>query len=299
MEEEIRPTGFYHNKAKSIIRCGQGIVEKFSGEVPRTLEELTSLAGVGRKTANIILGNAFGQQAIAVDTHVKRVTHRLGWAKSDDPDKIEFELMEVIPQDRWTLACHQLVFHGRNICVAKKPKCPYCPVTNFVRRLGLDAKGIMGGRMFLRQFEVGNFAVFAYLLGEEGGGTGLVIDPAGEADPIMALADQKKITIQYILNTHAHVDHVMGNEEMKQKTGAQIIIHEKDAPRSNPHSQSMLSMFGGRPSPPADRTVKDGDLIQVGSLALQVLHTPGHSPGGMCLIWMVWSLPAIPYSSGG
>jgi endonuclease-3 len=140
LEEEIRSTGFFHNKAKNIIRCCQDIVKKFNGEVPRTLEDLTSLAGVGRKTANIILGNAFGQQAIAVDTHVKRVTHRLGWAKSDDPDKIEFELMEIIPKGRWTLACHQLVFHGRNICVAKKAKCSICPVEKFCPKIGVTEK---------------------------------------------------------------------------------------------------------------------------------------------------------------
>jgi glyoxylase-like metal-dependent hydrolase (beta-lactamase superfamily II) len=137
--------------------------------------------------------------------------------------------------------------------------------------------------MFLKQFEVGNFAVFAYLLGEDDGGPGLVLDPAGDADRILSAADHHGITIQYILNTHAHVDHVMGNEEMKQKTGAQIIIHEMDAPALSRIPMSMLSMFGGRPSPPADRTVKDGDLIQVGGLALKVLHTPGHSPGGICV----------------
>ncbi|HYB21239.1 MAG TPA: endonuclease III [Thermodesulfobacteriota bacterium] len=140
LEEEIRPTGFYHNKAKSLIRCCQDITRKFSGEVPRTLEDLISLAGVGRKTANIILGNAFGQQAIAVDTHVKRVTHRLAWAQSDDPDKIEFELMEVLPKGRWTMACHQLVFHGRAICVAKKPKCSLCPVAELCPKVGVTQK---------------------------------------------------------------------------------------------------------------------------------------------------------------
>jgi endonuclease-3 len=140
LEEEIRSTGFYHNKAKSILGCCQMIQDKFRGEVPRTLEELTSLPGVGRKTANIILGNAYGQQAIAVDTHVKRVTHRLGWAKPDDPDKIEFELMEVIPRERWTLACHQLVFHGRNVCMAKNPQCPTCPVNNLCPKIGVTAK---------------------------------------------------------------------------------------------------------------------------------------------------------------
>ncbi len=140
LEEQIRPTGFFRNKAKSIIGCCQGLIRKFKGQVPQSLEELTSLPGVGRKTANIILGNAFGQQAIAVDTHVKRVTHRLGWARSDDPDKIELELMEVIPKDRWILACHQLVFHGRNVCMAKKPKCPVCPVAKLCPKVGVPQK---------------------------------------------------------------------------------------------------------------------------------------------------------------
>ena len=137
--------------------------------------------------------------------------------------------------------------------------------------------------MFLKQLEVGNFSVFAYLLGGDSAGDGLVIDPAGDPDQIIALADRQKITIKYILNTHAHVDYVMGNEAMKRKTGAKIIIHEEDAPLLTRIPQSMLSMFGGRPSPPADQTVKDGDLIRVGNLTLKVLHTPGHSPGGMCL----------------
>jgi endonuclease-3 len=140
-EEQIRPTGFFRNKAKSIIGCCQDLVRKFKGQVPQSLEELTSLPGVGRKTANIILGNAFGQQAIAVDTHVKRVTHRLGWSKSDDPDKIEFELMEVIPRSRWTLACHQLVFHGRNVCMAKKPKCSLCPVAKLCPKIDVSPRG--------------------------------------------------------------------------------------------------------------------------------------------------------------
>ena len=137
--------------------------------------------------------------------------------------------------------------------------------------------------MILKQFEVSGMAVFAYLLGEEGGGPGLVIDPADDADRILAEAEKNRIKVQYILNTHAHVDHVMGNEEMKRKTGAQIIIHEKDAPSLTRIPTSMLSMFGGKPSPPADQTVKDGDTIQVGSLSLKVLHTPGHSPGAICI----------------
>jgi endonuclease-3 len=140
LEGEVRSTGFFRNKAKSITGCGQALVQKFNGQVPRTLEELTTLPGVGRKTANIILGNAFERQAIAVDTHVKRVTRRLGWAKSDDPDKIEFELMEVIPEDRWTLACHQIVFHGRRVCMAKNPQCPTCPVAKFCPKIGVAQK---------------------------------------------------------------------------------------------------------------------------------------------------------------
>jgi hydroxyacylglutathione hydrolase len=137
--------------------------------------------------------------------------------------------------------------------------------------------------MFLSQLEVGNFSVFAYLLGGDGGGDGLVIDPAGEVERIIALADKQRITIRYIVNTHAHVDHVMGNEEMKRKTRAKIIIHEEDAPLLTRIPRSMLAMFGGQPSPPADQTVKEGDLIGVGDLTLKVLHTPGHTPGGMCL----------------
>jgi endonuclease-3 len=139
IEEEIRSTGFFRNKAKNIIECCRKIDSQFNGRVPQTLEELISLPGVGRKTANILLGNAFGRQAIAVDTHVKRVTHRLGWAKSEDPDKIEFELMEVMPPERWTLACHQLVFIGRKICMAKNPQCPVCPVSKFCPKIGISS----------------------------------------------------------------------------------------------------------------------------------------------------------------
>ena len=137
--------------------------------------------------------------------------------------------------------------------------------------------------MFLRQIEVGNFSVFAYLLGDPSKEEGLVIDPSGDIDDILAMADQEKMKIRYIINTHAHVDHVMGNEEMKRKTAAKIIIHADDAPLLTQIPRSMLIMFGGRSSPPADQTVKEGDLIRVGGLSLKVLHTPGHSPGGMSL----------------
>jgi hydroxyacylglutathione hydrolase len=136
--------------------------------------------------------------------------------------------------------------------------------------------------MLIRQIEVGRLSVFAYLLGEEGG-EGLVIDPADEVDKIIALARSKKITIRTLVNTHAHVDHIMGNEEMKQKTGARIVIHEAEAPVLTGIPQSLLAMFGARPSPPADQTVTDGDVLRVGESSLKVLHTPGHSPGAICL----------------
>lgn len=140
LEDEIRSTGFFRNKAKSIIECCRKIAGEFKGQVPRTLEELVSLPGVGRKTANIILGSAFGGQAVAVDTHVKRVTRRLGWARAEDPDKIEFELREVMPEERWTLSCHRLVFHGRRVCTAKNPQCAVCPVEKLCPKIGVAGK---------------------------------------------------------------------------------------------------------------------------------------------------------------
>ena len=139
-EAEIRPTGFFRNKARNIIACCRKIDSQFHGQVPRVLEDLISLPGVGRKTANILLGNAFGKQALAVDTHVKRVTHRLGWAQSEDPNKIEFELMEIVPPQRWTLACHQIVFHGRKVCRAKNPQCQVCPVEKLCPKMDVAEK---------------------------------------------------------------------------------------------------------------------------------------------------------------
>jgi len=127
-EGEIHSTGFYKAKTKAVLTMAKMLVERHRGRVPDTLEELVRLPGVGRKTANVVLGNAFGQDAIAVDTHVFRVSQRLGLAKSDDPDKIEFQLMEVIPRTKWTQATHLLVTHGRRTCQARKPLCPRCQV---------------------------------------------------------------------------------------------------------------------------------------------------------------------------
>ena len=129
MEEAIRSTGFYRNKARSIIGCCKKLVEEFGGQVPQTMNELITLSGVWRKTANIVLGNAFGiTEGIAVDTHVTRVANRLGLASSDKQDEIEQQLCRIVPKEAWTLVTHLLVFHGRRICMARKPDCPRCPV---------------------------------------------------------------------------------------------------------------------------------------------------------------------------
>jgi len=129
MEEAIRPTGFYRNKAKSIIGCCKMLIGEYGGLVPRTMEVLIRLPGVWRKTANLVLGNAFGlSEGIAVDTHVTRVANRLGLVKSEKQDEIEQQLCRAIPRDKWTLITHLLIFHGRTICKAQRPDCPRCPV---------------------------------------------------------------------------------------------------------------------------------------------------------------------------
>ena len=129
MEEAIRPTGFYRNKAKSIIGCCKMLIGEYGGLVPRTMEALIRLPGVWRKTANIVLGNAFGlSEGIAVDTHVTRVANRLGLAQSDKQDEIEQQLCRVVPNEKWTLITHLLIFHGRTICKAQRPDCPRCQI---------------------------------------------------------------------------------------------------------------------------------------------------------------------------
>ena len=126
LEQDIHSLGFYHSKAKNIISCAQDVVNKFGGKVPRELDELTSLAGVGRKTANVIRGNIFNEPSIVVDTHVKRISNKLGFTKEDDPEKIEFDLMDVLPKDHWILYNIQIITHGRGLCTARSPKCESC-----------------------------------------------------------------------------------------------------------------------------------------------------------------------------
>ena len=130
LEEMIRPTGFYRNKAKSIKACCAALIEKHSGHVPDTLETLVQLPGVGRKTANVVLGSAFGVPGIVVDTHVKRVSRRIGLTEESDPVKIEFDLMHLIPKTDWINFSHQMIWHGRRLCPARKSKCPECPLNN-------------------------------------------------------------------------------------------------------------------------------------------------------------------------
>lgn len=143
LERDIQSTGFYRNKARNIRAMAASLLEKHGGKVPRTMEELTALAGVGRKTANVILGNAFGKNiGVVVDTHVARVSHRLGLTTHTDPVKIEQDLMAVVPQEDWTLFSHLLIYHGRAICQARRPKCEQCPLLPYCP----------AGKEFIRKF---------------------------------------------------------------------------------------------------------------------------------------------------
>ena len=126
LEKDIHSTGFYHMKAKNIIACCRDLVEKYQGRVPETIEELTSLAGVGRKTANVIRGNIYNEPSIVVDTHVKRISRKLGLTKETAPEKIEYDLMKVLPRDHWILWNIHIITLGRTICVARRPKCDIC-----------------------------------------------------------------------------------------------------------------------------------------------------------------------------
>jgi endonuclease III len=128
LQEQLRKINFYRNKARSVHNCCTEIVKRFNGRVPERLEDLLSLPGVGRKTANIVLGNAFGQQTIGVDTHVMRLSQRLGLTTNTNPDKIELDLTPVVPEKQRVRFCHLLQYHGRRVCFAKKPRCPECTI---------------------------------------------------------------------------------------------------------------------------------------------------------------------------
>jgi len=138
LERVIHSTGFYHNKAKNLIGCAQALVERHGGEVPHSMAELTALPGVGRKTANVVLGNAYGIPGMVVDTHVSRVAGRLGWSNAVDPVKIEADLCQLIPAARWTLTSHLLIAHGRACCKAPTPHCSRCPLDELCPRNGVE-----------------------------------------------------------------------------------------------------------------------------------------------------------------
>jgi len=139
LEEAIRSTGFYRNKARSIRACCQALVDNFGGKVPETMEELLTLRGVARKTANVVLGNAFGKnEGVVVDTHVQRLSRRLGLTRQTDPGKIEQQLMKLVPRKDWTLWSHWLIWHGRRRCAARNPDCPNCEVAKLCPQVGVS-----------------------------------------------------------------------------------------------------------------------------------------------------------------
>jgi endonuclease-3 len=137
LEKMIQSTGFFRNKARNILAACQAIVAEHGGEVPDTMEELFKLPGVGRKTANVVLGNAFGVPGITVDTHVQRLSRRLGLTKETDAVKIEHDLMELIPQEGWTMFSHRMIFHGRRVCFARKPNCAECTLKEVCPKIGV------------------------------------------------------------------------------------------------------------------------------------------------------------------
>ena len=137
LEEDIRSTGFYHNKARNIIGCCQKLLTEFGGEVPNNLEDLLSLPGVGRKTANLVLGDVFGQNALVIDTHAGRLARRFGLTKETDPTKVEFALMKIVPEDYMARFCHQMVLHGRAYCMARTPDCTACPINHLCPKAGV------------------------------------------------------------------------------------------------------------------------------------------------------------------
>jgi endonuclease-3 len=139
VEELIKRTGFFRQKTKSIQATARAVAEQHAGEVPDTMEALCKLPGVGRKTANVVLGTAFGKPAIFVDTHVRRLSNRLGLTFNDDPDKVERDLQALLPAREWTAFAHRLIHHGRQVCVARKPRCSACSLASFCPRIGVQA----------------------------------------------------------------------------------------------------------------------------------------------------------------
>lgn len=137
VEALIKPTGFFRNKARNIIACAQALMSDHDGQVPASLEALTKLPGVGRKTANVVLGNAFDIPGMVVDTHIGRLSRRLGLTKNNDPVKVEHDLMKLFPPTEWTILGHRLIFHGRQVCDARRPRCDICTLKSFCPKVGV------------------------------------------------------------------------------------------------------------------------------------------------------------------
>lgn len=133
LERDIRSTGFYHNKARNIISACKMVISDFGGEVPSNMQDLLKLPGVGRKTANLVLGDCFGIPGVVIDTHAKRLSNRIGLTENEDPEKIEHDLMKVLPRENWSRFCHQLVYHGRAVCNARKPACESCDISQYCK----------------------------------------------------------------------------------------------------------------------------------------------------------------------
>ena len=140
LQQEVHSTGFFRQKAKSLQGVGRMLVETFGGTVPKTMQELVTLPGVGRKTSNVVLGNCFGVPGIVVDTHVRRLAFRMGLTRRTDPDKIEQDLMKLFPHSEWTKASHGITFHGRQVCKAIKPACSACPIESLCPKMGILAQ---------------------------------------------------------------------------------------------------------------------------------------------------------------
>ncbi|MEA2625120.1 MAG: endonuclease [Candidatus Binatota bacterium] len=138
VEKLVRRTGFFTMKARALRECAKGVVERFGGDVPEDFDALVSLRGVGRKTASVVLGTAFGQPAVFVDTHVKRLAYRLGLTSNEDPDRIQQDLKALLPKEEWTAFCHRLIHHGRSICKARAPRCEICPLLDVCPRVGVE-----------------------------------------------------------------------------------------------------------------------------------------------------------------
>lgn len=140
VEELIKATGFFRNKTTSIVGLGQALCERYGGEVPDTLAQLVELPGIGRKTANVVLGNAFGVPGLTVDTHFGRLARRLGWTTEEDPVKVEYAVMLLIPKKEWTMLSHRLIWHGRRVCFARKPDCAHCEIARWCPSAGIGTQ---------------------------------------------------------------------------------------------------------------------------------------------------------------